>query len=132
MMLDLISIDSVENLESHTLTSVLNALLTAEADYRNVPLIDLDLTLRTNDPDAGIDGRINWPEDTKHDVLAPGWNVVQYKSGELTPRQLVKEFDTLGRGRHGHRRPARFSTPQRCREQDRSASDLSMHRKIIA
>jgi hypothetical protein len=54
MMPDLISIDSVENLESHTLTSVLNALLTAESDYRNVSLIDLDLTLRTNDPDAGI------------------------------------------------------------------------------
>jgi hypothetical protein len=87
---------------------------------------------RTNDPNAGIDGRINWPEGTKHDVLAPGENVVQYKSGELTPRQLVKEFDKLGRGRNGHRRPARFSTPQHCREQDCSASDLSMHRKIIA
>ncbi len=98
-----------------------------------MPLIDLDLTLRTNDPDAGIDGRINWPEGTKHDVLAPGENVVQYKSGELIPRQLVKEFDKLGtRAAYGHRRPARFSAPQHCREQDRSASDLSMDRKIIA
>jgi hypothetical protein len=43
------------------------------------------IDFRTNDPDAGIDGRINWREGTKHDVLALGENVVQYKSGELTP-----------------------------------------------
>jgi len=95
-MVQLISVDSVENLDSHAFASILNALLTAEADYRNVPLTDLDLTLRISDPDAGIDGRINWPKDVEHDVLAAGQNVVQYKSGELTISQLVKEFGKPG------------------------------------
>ena len=63
-----------------------------------------------------------------------GENVVQYKSGELTPRQLVKEFDKLDAGGMGigALRGCEVLDPQHCREQDRSASDLSMHRKIIA
>jgi hypothetical protein len=96
MITKLISVDSVENLESQAFASVLNALLTAEADYRNVSLADLDLTLRINDADAGIDGRINWPKEVEHNVLVAGENVVQYKSGELTIPQLVKEFGKPG------------------------------------
>jgi hypothetical protein len=105
-MPDLISIDSVEHLESYAFTCVLNALLTAESDYRNISLTDVDLTLRTTDPDAGIDGQITWPSGVKHDVLTVGENVVQYKSGEITPTQLAKEFGKPGAqaalSRNGH------------------------------
>jgi hypothetical protein len=105
-MPDLISIDSVEHLESYAFTGVLNALLTAEADYRNVSLTDVDLTLRTTDPDAGIDGHIRWPDAVKHDVLTAGENVVQYKSGEITPARLETEFGKPGvqaaLSRNGH------------------------------
>lgn len=103
-MAELITSADVAALDNHALRRVLNALLQAEADLHGVPLTDLDTTLRENDPDAGIDARIRWK--TQHEVLRDGENVVQYKSGKLTEKNLRDEFakpgvqDALKRGGH--------------------------------
>ena len=95
-MAGLISDDDVARLNSHSLPAVINALLTAEADLRHIPLTGLDLTLRSTDPDAGIDGRIDWPNGTSHDTLPPGIIAIQYKSGKFKNGELAKEFKKKG------------------------------------
>ncbi len=92
----LISSKDVAGLNNHALRAILNALLTAEAGKNKIPITDLDLTLRDNDPDAGIDGRILWPEGTDHDVFRPGAVVVQYKSGTLKKGEIGREFIKRG------------------------------------
>lgn len=95
-MTALISDADVARLNNHGLRAVLNALLTAEADLHLVPLTDLDLTLRDTDPDAGIDGRIKWPRETRHDVIPTGLIVLQYKSGKLRRGEIAREFAKRG------------------------------------
>jgi hypothetical protein len=95
-MTGLISGADVARLDCHALPAILNALLTVEADLRSIPLTDLDLTLRITVPDAGIDGRIVWPQGIAHDVLLPGTTVVQYKSGALKTGDVAKEFKKEG------------------------------------
>jgi hypothetical protein len=92
----LISSKDVAGLNNHALRAILNALLTAEAGKNKIRLKDLDLTLRDNDPDAGIDGRILWPEGIDHDVFRPGSVVVQYKSGTLKKGEIRREFIKRG------------------------------------
>jgi len=92
----LISPKDVARLNNHALRAILNALLTTEADKNKVPLTDLDLTSRDNDPDAGIDGRIKWPQGVNHDVFRPGAVVVQFKSGKIKKGELLREFIKSG------------------------------------
>jgi hypothetical protein len=92
----LISDKDVEHLNSHSFPAVMNALLAVEANFRRVPLGDLDLTTRVTDPDAGIDGRIGWPDGAIHDVLRPGTIVVQYKSGPIRKGDIRREFLKAG------------------------------------
>ena len=96
MAIDFINGKDVERLNDQELRSVLNALLTADASQRRVPLLDLDITTRNNDPDAGIDARIKWPAVAPHDPLQSGENVLQYKSGKLTKKLLEAEFNKPG------------------------------------
>lgn len=95
MTTELVDGKDVERLNNQELRAVLNALLTAEAGLHRVPLTDLDLTTRETDPDAGIDGRIKWP-DRSHDLFSKGENVVQYKSGKITAEQIRTEFKKPG------------------------------------
>jgi hypothetical protein len=92
----LISKAAVGRLNNHALRSVLNVLLTIEANRAGVPLTDLDLTCRDNDKDAGVDGRLIWPKGANHDVLRSGPVVLQYKSGKLKKGEIRKEFVKKG------------------------------------
>jgi hypothetical protein len=86
--------------------AVLNRLLTVEACIHKVPLTDLDLSCRDNDPDGGIDAKMRWPANSTHEVLKPGDTVLQFKSGKITLADIAKEFSKPGvRGalRHGAR-----------------------------
>jgi len=96
MAIELIHGKDVERLKDEDLRSVLNALLDADASQHRVPLADLSVTTRNDDPDAGIDAWIKWPAGTAHDVLRPGENVLQYKSGKLTKELLRSEFRKSG------------------------------------
>jgi hypothetical protein len=96
MAIELIHGKDVQLLNDENLRSVLNALLDADASQHRVPLVDLDITTRNDDPDAGIDARIKWPAATEHDPLRAGENVLQYKSGKLTKELLEKEFNKSG------------------------------------
>jgi hypothetical protein len=58
MAIELIHGKDVERLKDEELRSVLNALLDADASQHRVPLVDLSVTTRNDDPDAGIDA---WP-----------------------------------------------------------------------
>lgn len=85
----------MERLNNQEFRSVVNALLTAEAGRYRVPLLDLDLSTRETDPDAGIDARVKWSVKG-HDILRVGENVIQYKSGKLSLKDLRKEFRKPG------------------------------------
>ena len=96
MGLDLIHGRDVAQLNNHEFRRVLNSLLTVEVNQNHVPLDQVVLTTNDNEADAGIDGRVIWPKDIRHDLLKPGENVVQYKSGTLTKSELEKEFKKKG------------------------------------
>ena len=89
--MNLIDGKDVERLNDQEFRAVLNALFNAEAGRHHVPLLDLDLTTRQTDPDAGVDARVKWPS-SDHDVLKRGENVIQYKSGKLKLKDLREEF----------------------------------------
>ena len=96
MAIDLIHGRDIERLNSLELPAVLNALLSAEAGQNRIPLLDLDVTTRHTDPDAGVDARIRWPTGVAHDIFVKGENVLQYKAGKLTPELLRREFNKPG------------------------------------
>jgi hypothetical protein len=96
MAIELIHGKDVERLNNEELRATLNALLNAEACQHHVPLLDLDISCRNNDPDAGIDARMKWPHGTEHDLFRPGENVLQYKSGKLDKKLLTSEFKKKG------------------------------------
>jgi hypothetical protein len=87
---------AISGLGHEQFRAVLNRLLTVEACIHKVPLTDLDLSCRDNDPDAGIDARVRWPPGSSHDVLRPGDTVLQYKSGKITLADIEKEFSKPG------------------------------------
>jgi hypothetical protein len=91
-MASLISKSDISILNNHALRSVVNALLTVEANKWRVPLTDLDLSLRDTAPDQGIDAFVIWPDGTGHDLLAAGPIALQYKSGMLSRGEIQKEF----------------------------------------
>src|ERR1700761_918263 len=95
MTIPLVNGKDIERLNNQELRSVMNELLTAEAGQHGIPLLDVDLTCRENDADAGIDGRIKWP-DKNHDFFREGENVIQYKSGRITPADIRAEFKKSG------------------------------------
>lgn len=90
------------------LRRVLNKLLSVEASIHRVPIADLHLTLREYDSDGGIDARVIWPASAQHDVLFPGENVFQYKTGKIGEAGIRSEFnkcgvqDSLKKGGHYH------------------------------
>jgi hypothetical protein len=88
--------NDVAKLNNHQLRSVMNTLLTVEANENQVQLSDLELNTRDADPDAGVDARIRWPASARHDPLGAGQTAVQYKSGKLTLVQLANEFSKPG------------------------------------
>jgi len=95
MFIDLVSGKDVERLNNQEFRTVLNALITAEAGQQRISLLDVDLTTRETDPDAGIDGRLKWP-NVSHEIFVAGENVVQFKSGKLPVRILRAEFTKPG------------------------------------
>jgi hypothetical protein len=96
MSIEFITGKDVERLNDQELRAVLNALLVADATQNGVPLLDLDVSTRNSDPDAGIDARTTWPLARSHELLQAGENVLQYKSGKLTEKLLAKEFNKPG------------------------------------
>jgi hypothetical protein len=93
MSLDgLFSEKDVAGLGVEAFRSVINRLLKVEASIYAVPLPDLNVTLRENDPDGGVDARVKWPSTANQEVLMAGENVVQYKTGKVDKRVIKKEF----------------------------------------
>ena len=91
-MADFVTGKDIAGLDHNAFRAVLNAVITAEADIAGISLSGLDLTTRDNDPDAGVDGRANFPPAFQHELLASGDTAIQYKSGKLTEGELRKEF----------------------------------------
>lgn len=79
-------------LDTAAFRKLINRVLGVETSIHGVPLTDLDVTLRENDPDAGIDARIKWPDLAPADVLFGGENVLQYKTGKVTKKIVGEEF----------------------------------------
>jgi hypothetical protein len=86
----------IENLSADSFRTVMNRILEVEAIARGVPLTRLDLSTRNNDPDAGVDGRVEWPLGDASEILLAGENVLQYKAGKLTRAILKSELSQPG------------------------------------
>ena len=93
--MNLLDAKDLGRLNNHEFRSIVNALFTAEARARHVRFGDLDLSTRETDPDAGIDARVKWPMNG-HDILKNGENIIQYKSGKLSLKELRTEFRKPG------------------------------------
>jgi hypothetical protein len=94
--LDLIHESDVAGLGVDDFQKVLNRLLSLEASIHRIPERDVDLTLRKNDPDGGVDARVKWPSSVQHGILVPGENVLQYKTGKVGAATVTKEFRKPG------------------------------------
>jgi hypothetical protein len=92
MDIQLITGKEVAFLDNQQFPTVMNALLGAEAGQNRIPLLDLTVTSKTNDPDGGVDAQIIWPTDISHDVFTSGNNVLQYKAGKISKEILTQEF----------------------------------------
>lgn len=86
----------IARLDDHAFCKVMNTLLTVEASIHKVPLANLDLTTRDNDPDGGVDAMIEWPNGEEHETLQAGKTAIQYKSGKLPLKELQREFKKAG------------------------------------
>lgn len=88
--------DDISRLSKEEFPKVMNTLLTVEASIHNVPITDLDLTTRVNDPDGGVDALMRWPSGVTNEFFQAGKTALQYKSGKLPARELRKEFKKRG------------------------------------
>jgi len=92
----LITGKDIARLEDAAFAKVMNTLLTVEASIWKVPIAEVELTTRINDPDKGIDALLKWPAGTPQEILQSGQNAVQYKSGKLPIKKLGEEFQKPG------------------------------------
>lgn len=71
---------------------VLNKLLKAEAQKFGVPIQAIDATMRLNDPDGGVDAKIDHNVSLPQDCRIPeGLSVWQYKHGDSSPQEIRDE-----------------------------------------
>jgi hypothetical protein len=87
-----VSEQDIEFLDQLQLTDILNRLLKAEAQRYGIPPLSVKTTLRINDPDGGVDARV------EHSISVPatcripeGLSVWQYKAGDITPKSIREE-----------------------------------------
>jgi len=92
----LIDGQDIENLNPDNLRAVLNAFITVEADFCGVAPDKLGLSLRNNDPDGGIDAKVQWPAGAPSQLLLAGENALQFKAGKLVLSDLKKELSKPG------------------------------------
>jgi len=84
-----VSEQDIEHLNKYQLPDIMNRLLKAEARRYGIPPLCVKTTLRIDDPDGGVDARV------EHSVGLPtvsripgGLSVWQYKAGDVTPRKI--------------------------------------------
>lgn len=71
---------------------VMNRLLKAEAQRFGIPSQEINTTMRQNDPDGGVDARIEHNVSLPFNSRVPeGLSVWQYKHGDSPPREIVNE-----------------------------------------
>jgi hypothetical protein len=84
----LVSGKTIAVLNNFAFRRVMNTLLTVEAENNGVPLSDVDISTRDNDPDQGVDAFVVWPTHSTHEFYRGGRTVVQYKSGKLSETSI--------------------------------------------
>ena len=88
-----VSSKQVAALSSNEFAELVNRLLRVEAGRLQMPQDSIDTTLRTTDPDGGVDAMIRNVEEQSH-WFPRGTSALQYKSGDdHTPAKLRKEFE---------------------------------------
>lgn len=84
-----VSEQEIENLNQYQFADILNRLLKAEAQRYGIPPLSVTTTLRINDPDGGVDARVepavNLPDTCR---IPEGLSVWQYKAGEIGPKDI--------------------------------------------
>jgi hypothetical protein len=70
---------------------LLNRLLRAEGNRSGWSPTNIQTSLRISDPDGGIDARVRDADNTSRWV-PPGLSIWQFKSGDISPKELQNEF----------------------------------------
>ncbi len=87
----------IERLNEHQFVDVLNRLLKAEASRYGIPALAVKTTLRINDPDGGIDARVDRSVKLPDTCRIPeGLSVWQYKAGDASPKEIRTEAQKPG------------------------------------
>jgi hypothetical protein len=92
----LINGKDIANLNPDNFRAVLNSFIVVEANFSGVAPGNLELSLRNNDPDAGIDARVQWPHVNTSELILGGENALQFKAGKLVLSDLKKELAKPG------------------------------------
>jgi hypothetical protein len=82
----------IEALSDLAFVDLMNHLLNAEANKIGISPENISLTLKTDEPDGGIDARTNQPIETVPSQIPPGLSIWQFKSGTTAPGKIIKEF----------------------------------------
>jgi len=83
--------DEIIRLDQSEFVDTVNHLIRAEASRAGIPPSGIHTNLRVNEPDAGVDARLDAPS-VHHSVWVPrGLSVWQMKSGNLGPTELCEE-----------------------------------------
>jgi hypothetical protein len=85
--------DDIARLQPAEFVDLLSHLLFAEAERVGLPRTNVDTTLRLNDPDGGIDARVNDVGEPGTDWLPPGESIWQFRAGKQTAAKVKKELE---------------------------------------
>jgi hypothetical protein len=87
----------IENLTEPEFLDVLNRLLKAEAQKFGIPVQAVNTTMRSDDPDGGIDARIENSLTLPSSCRIPeGISVWQFKHGDSSPKEITGETQKTG------------------------------------
>lgn len=87
----------IVRLDPFAFVDVMNHLLRAEADSLGILPSDVDTTLRTTDPDGGVDAAVTAPDSLVERWIPVGRSVWQFKASDLaSSKKLREEFNKPG------------------------------------
>jgi hypothetical protein len=88
--------DELGGLDQSEFVDMVNHLIRAEASRRSIPPSGIHTNLRVNEPDAGIDARVDAPLSHESQWVPSGVSVWQVKSANVYPGELRDEAGKPG------------------------------------
>lgn len=88
--------NEIELLDSDQLVDLMNHLLCAESDKIGISPDNVNITIRIDVPDGGVDARTINSEEIESRWIPLGLSIWQFKSGDIFPNEIDQEFNKPG------------------------------------